>query len=116
MDETSTFFDNCPVLTGAAVQVADEEAFEGVDVGDKEEVVAKATEPAADLKGKMIPVKGRRIGLAGDAEAPCSQLLPADAAISKGATAAAAKAAWWRAALSLFFNFLEGPRCFTFTL
>ena len=70
MDETSTL-DNFPVLTGAAVQVADDEALEGVDVGEKDEVVAIATESATDLKGKMIPVKGRRIVLAGAGEGSC---------------------------------------------
>ena len=70
MDETSTL-DNFPVLTGAAVQVADDEALEGVDVGEKDEVVAIATESATDLKGKMIPVKGRRIVLAGAGEGLC---------------------------------------------
>ena len=79
--------------------VADNEAAEGVNIGDEGELVAKATEPVSGLNGKIIPVKGKIIGLA----------------VPKGATAPAAKVAWWRAALFLFFNLLEGPRCFAFT-
>ena len=71
MDETSTFSDTFPVLTGAVTEVTDDEAVEGVDMGEEGEDVAKATEhEPADLIGKIIPVKGKRIGLAG--ECSCS--------------------------------------------
>ena len=88
-----TLFDTFPVLTGAVTEVTDDEAVEGVDMGEEGEDVAKATEhEPADLIGKIIPVKGKRIGLAG--ECSCSRVLSAGAAGLKGAEAAAAKVAW----------------------
>ena len=78
MDETSKFLAATAALTGAAAGVADDESVEGVDIGDEGELVAKATEPVAGLNGKIIPVKGKIIGLA----------------VPKGATAPAAKVAW----------------------
>ena len=88
MDETSTFLAAIAVLTGPAAEIADDDPMEGVGIGEEGELVAKATEAAADLNGKIIPVKGKRMSLAG--EAPCL----AGSAVLKGATAAPAKVAW----------------------